>query len=99
MTSVASGWYVIYPDGGAWVAVELDRSGRMVDLIEEANVETHLAARDRLAFVCEALRGEQFDASVTAEQADAVVRAWSPDADPECCVVERVVGVYSAGER
>jgi hypothetical protein len=88
-TTAASGWYVVYPEGGAWVAVEIN-SGQMVQMIEEADAPTHVAARDGLAWVAESVLSGDTDTDVTPDHAAAVVAAYDTGIAADCCVVERI---------
>jgi len=91
-TTVApAGWYVIVPDGSAWVAVRLDNGGACRQIIEQASVETHRAAGDRASDVCEAIADGRTDEGVLATDAAAIVAAYDCDMDPTACVVERVL--------
>lgn len=86
INDIATGWYVIFPEGSAWVAVHIGRDGRVRDIVEQASASTNHE-------IAEAVQYSQTSENITAEEASAVVAAWSADADPEMCVVERVVGV------
>jgi hypothetical protein len=92
MTSAPTGWHVIYPDGGSWIAVHLDHSGRMTASIEEANASTHITAGDSLAPVSQAIKDDHTNPDITLEHAANVVAAWDEELDPDQCTVERIVG-------
>ena len=91
-TNVAiSGWYVMFPESSAWIAVKINNAGDVVAIVEEANAATHIAAGDRSAWICEAVRNSETDEQVTAEDAAAVVEAYDSDMDYTCCVVMKIL--------
>lgn len=90
-TNAISGWYVIFPEGSAWVAVRIDAAGDVVATVEQSNADTHRRAGDRYAWICEAIDADETDAQVTEDDAAAVVAAYDNDIDPMCCVVERII--------
>jgi len=97
MTTVTarSGWFVLYPDGCAWLAVRIADGGAVRDVVEQANAETHLAANDPLAAVCRAIGDGDTDVQMTCEQAVAVieaVNAWAGSSwQPENVTVEELL--------
>lgn len=91
-TTVApAGWYVIVPEGSAWVAVRIDQGGACRQIVEQASAGTHQAAGDRAADICEAIADGRTDEGVLATDAAAVVAAYDCDMDPAMCVVERIL--------
>jgi hypothetical protein len=84
----ANGWYVIHMDGCSWVAV-LIRRGRMVGLVEASEAETHYAAMDHDAAVCQAVENER-TTPVSDSAAEAIVAAYDDGIDHTMCVVERI---------
>ena len=86
-TTTLANWYVIFPEGSAWVAIHPASGNR----IEQANASTHIAAGDRYADICRAIAAGETDENVSPAVAEAVVSEWDADADAMCCVVERIV--------
>ena len=82
------GWYVIHPDGCAWVAVQIGADGTALGIVEESAAACHAEARDSWAWIGAAV--ESGGSEVPLGVADAVCRAWSDDADPEAVAVERL---------
>ena len=88
--AVDDGWYLIYPDGGAWVAVQM-RAGRMVGLVEESDADTHRAASDSRAWIADAVEAIDDDADqVDPITAHVVVEAWSPESIADQCRVYQI---------
>ena len=46
--SIPDGGYYLWPQGSAWIYVRMS-GGRIRSMTEEANLATHIAARDRFA--------------------------------------------------
>lgn len=76
LASVADGWYLLDRAGCAWIAVQLC-GGKVVDTIEQANAETHLAAGDRYASVVRDILEGTIDDADDAEAVVAAYEAWS----------------------
>jgi len=94
-TIAPAGVYVLCPEGSAWIAVEIDRSGQCCRMAEEANAETHIRAQDQWAGICAAIRGGRTDVEVAAQDAEAVIEAVNAYGGmamhAEMVVVERVL--------
>lgn len=82
------GHYVIFPEGGAWEYRRI-RAGRIAGLTSEANLASHVAGRDHLAW----LGDVDFDAldPITDDAAClAILAACGYSGSPQCYVICRV---------
>jgi len=90
------GWYAVWPEGGGWEAVHI-RRGVVCDRVCESEADTHRAADDDYATICDAIVGGR-TATVAAELEVRVAAAWKREADPRLCAVERVMEPDVAAE-
>ena len=91
MTELTPGWYVISPEGSAWIAVEIGEFCEIKATVEQHNAATHIAANDRFAPIAQAVQDESLDSDVPESVASQIVTAWDTDALPDMCVVDRIV--------
>jgi hypothetical protein len=82
---IKDGTYFLYPEGSAWIAIEL-RDGCIIGRTEESNADTHTAARDSWAGVVPSDDDTEVDGDLAAT---IVAVAMGDDTDADMVVVTR----------
>lgn len=85
-TRIQDGIYFLHPEGSCWIAAQF-RCGRMVDQTEEANADTHWAAKDRWSGVIP----RDDHAECDQDESAAIVReVMGEDVDADMVIVTRM---------
>jgi hypothetical protein len=85
------GRYILQGDGCAWVYARI-RGGKMVSMVEEAEVSTHVASSDSYAWLGDLDTNDLADADdLTEEEHAAIVREVLGEfANPEAVAISRI---------
>jgi len=87
--SIPDGGYYLWPEGSAWIYVRMS-GGRIRSMTEEANLATHVAARDRFSSLDPEAHSPTSPRIVDRDTAEAIIQeVMGEDTDPELVWVIR----------
>jgi len=91
------GWYIIHPEGSSWFVIQINNGGNMCNLVCKDHMDLHIAANDKFAEVCRAIKNEEVDIELPMDKAKGVIDIFNhwplrrdDSMNPDMCVVERV---------